>query len=192
METKIQEHFKEDLLKIPKEIYIHKRALPVGIDGIYQIYDMKDKQLYFYIDPDKIQYRSIRFLIDNNKQMLATIRIKHDQDHSTYQLYQIGRDINNNLTLIQAENWEKEEKMERKITVTFEVTELEMPLIKAYSDALVNGTIDPIEDRITDSDELRDIIKNHETSIKGLLYAVTGATMKSLSKFHNVLSSFLS
>ena len=100
----IQEHFKEDLLKIPKEIYIHKRALPIGIDGIYQIYDMKDKQLYFYIDPDKIQYRSIRFLIDNNKQMLATIRIKHDQDHSTYQLYQIGRDINNNLTLIQAEN----------------------------------------------------------------------------------------
>ena len=74
--------------------------------------------------------------------------------------------------------------MERKITVTFEVTELEMPLIKAYSDALVNGTIDPIEDRITDSDELRDIIKNHEASTKGLLYAVTGATMKSLSKFH--------
>lgn len=99
----IQVHFKEDLLKIPESIYIHKAALPIGISGIYQIYDMKGKQLYFYLNPDEIQYQSIRFLIDNNKQMLATVKIRSGENHSTYQLYQIGRDIDNNLTLIKCE-----------------------------------------------------------------------------------------
>ena len=73
--------------------------------------------------------------------------------------------------------------MEKKVKVTIEVTEKEMPIITAYCNALANGALDPaVDGDIRDWDEIRDICKNHTPELKSLLYLLTGETLKSVSQ----------
>ena len=74
--------------------------------------------------------------------------------------------------------------MERKVSVTIEVTEMMMPIIKAYSDGLAEGSIHPAENSYSDQDDLQNLLGEHMPELKALLYEVTGATMKGLFAFH--------
>lgn len=75
--------------------------------------------------------------------------------------------------------------MERKVMVMVEVTEQETHLIKAYSDGLADGWIHPDADSSSDTDDLQNVWKAHTPALKGLLYKLTGATLKELSRFRN-------
>lgn len=74
--------------------------------------------------------------------------------------------------------------MEKKIKVTIEITDAEMPILLAYSHHLAKGHIHPDAEAGGDQATILALCRRDMPALKGLMYKLSGAGIDVLGQFH--------
>ena len=72
--------------------------------------------------------------------------------------------------------------MERKVTVTLEVTEEMMPVIQDYAKGLANGSIHIAPETYVDNADLQVLWRDQTPALKAILWKLSGLTLEKLDQ----------
>lgn len=75
--------------------------------------------------------------------------------------------------------------MERKVTVTLEVTESMMPVIQEYAKGLANGSIHIAPETYVDTADLHVLWRDQTPALKAILWKLSGVTLEELKRLRD-------
>ena len=75
--------------------------------------------------------------------------------------------------------------MERKVTVTFEVTEQMIPVIQEYAKGLANGSIHIAPETYVDTADLHVLWRDQTPALKAILWKLSGVTLEELKQLRD-------